>query len=91
MFVFAPGFADNPDKYDLAVSMLRLTFPYVLFISLVACAGGILNSFSRFAIPAFPPVLLNLCLIAFSSIAQPNAGSILLGTQQQKHNTVQHL
>ena len=64
MFVFAPGFVDNPDKYQLAVSMLRLTFPYVLFISLVACAGGILNSFSRFAIPAFTPVLLNLCLIA---------------------------
>ena len=61
--VFAPGFLADPEKYALAVEMVRITFPYVFFISLVAFAGGILNTFGRFAVPAFTPVLLNLCLI----------------------------
>ena len=64
--VFALGWAFNPDqaKFDLAVEMLRITFPYLLFISLTALAGGILNTYRRFAVPAFTPVLLNLSLIA---------------------------
>ena len=61
--VFAPGFLSDPAKYALAVEMVRITFPYVLFISLVAFAGGILNTYGRFAVPAVTPVLLNLCLI----------------------------
>ena len=61
--VFAPGFVSDPAKYALAVEMVRITFPYVFFISLVAFAGGILNTYGRFAVPAFTPVLLNLCLI----------------------------
>ena len=61
--VFAPGFVSDPEKYALAVEMVRITFPYVFFISLVAFAGGILNTYGRFAVPAFTPVLLNLCLI----------------------------
>ena len=61
--VFAPGFVSDPVKYALAVEMVRITFPYVFFISLVAFAGGILNTYGRFAVPAFTPVLLNLCLI----------------------------
>ena len=61
--VFAPGFLSDPAKYALAVEMVRITFPYVFFISLVAFAGGILNTYGRFAVPAFTPVLLNLCLI----------------------------
>ena len=61
--VFAPGFVSDPEKYALAVEMVRITFPYVFFISLVAFAGGILNTFGRFAVPAFTPVLLNVCLI----------------------------
>ena len=61
--LFAPGFLSDPVKYALAVEMLRITFPYVLFISLVAFAGGILNTWGRFAVPAFTPVLLNACLI----------------------------
>ena len=64
VLVFAPGFIDEPAKQDLAVMMLRLTFPYLLFISLTAFAGGILNTYRRFAVPAFTPVLLNLSLIA---------------------------
>ena len=64
IFLFAPGFADEPERQALATQMLRLTFPYVLFISLTALAGGILNSHGRFAVPAFTPVFLNLVLIA---------------------------
>jgi len=59
----APGFTADPGKYALTVEMLRITFPYILFISLVALAAGILNTWSRFAVPAFTPVLLNVCFI----------------------------
>jgi len=62
--VFAPGFLGDQGKYDLTVAMVRITFPYILFISLTALAGGVLNSYGRFAVPAFTPVLLNLSLIA---------------------------
>lgn len=61
---FAPGFKHEGKQYDLAVHMLRITFPYLFFISLVAFAGGILNSHGKFAIPAFTPVFLNICMIA---------------------------
>ncbi len=64
IWLFAPGFGDTPDQQALATWMLRITFPYALFISLTALAGGILNSFERFAVPAFTPVFLNLCMIA---------------------------
>jgi putative peptidoglycan lipid II flippase len=62
--LFAPGFIGEGKQYDLAVQMLRITFPYLFFISSVAFAGGILNSHGKFAIPAFTPVLLNICMIA---------------------------
>jgi putative peptidoglycan lipid II flippase len=62
--VFAAGFIDQPAKFDLTADMLRLTFPYILTISMTAMAGGILNTWKQFAVPAFTPVLLNLCLIA---------------------------
>jgi len=61
--VSAPGFADEPDKFALTVALLRITFPYIVFISLVALAAGILNTWSRFAVPAFTPVLLNVSFI----------------------------
>ena len=61
--VFAPGFLADPEKYALAVEMVRITFPYVFFISLVAFAGGVLNTFGRFVVPAFTPIFLNVCLI----------------------------
>ena len=63
IYVSAPGFAASPAKFDLTVAMLRITFPYILFISLVSLAGGILNTWSRFAIPALTPALLNLSFI----------------------------
>jgi putative peptidoglycan lipid II flippase len=74
IIVFAPGwFIDAPEKYSLAAAMLRLTFPYLLFISLTALAGGILNTYGRFGAPAFTPVLLNLVLIAFAMKIAPGA------------------
>ncbi len=63
IMIFAPGFVSNGGRYDLAVSMLQITFPYILFISLTALAGGILNTWGRFAVPAFTPVLMNVSLI----------------------------
>ncbi|MEO0998216.1 MAG: murein biosynthesis integral membrane protein MurJ [Pseudomonadota bacterium] len=62
VYAFAPGYAGD-DRFELTTAMLRLTFPYLLFISLTALAGGVLNTFGRFAVPAFTPVLLNLSLI----------------------------
>ncbi len=63
MYGLAPGFADDPEKFALAVELTRITFPYILFISLVSLMGGVLNSLHRFAAPAATPILLNLCLI----------------------------
>ncbi len=64
IMLFAPGFVGESDRFELASEMLRITFPYLLLISLTAFAGGILNTYSRFAIPAVTPVFLNLSLIA---------------------------
>ena len=64
MHALAPGFADEPEKFDLTVQLTRLTFPYILLISLVSLLGGVLNSLYRFAAVAATPILLNLCLIA---------------------------
>ncbi len=61
--LIAPGFKDDPVKFTMAVDALRITFPYLFFISLVAMAAGILNTYDRFAVPAVTPVLLNICLI----------------------------
>ena len=62
--VVAPGFLDDDGRFDLSAAMLRFTFPYLLFVSLSAFAGGILNTYGRFGAPAFTPVLLNVVLIA---------------------------
>lgn len=74
ILAFAPGFAAEPgasDRFELAVDMLRLTFPYLLFISLGALAGAILNTYHRFAVPAFSPVLLNVVMIVFAAFVAP--------------------
>lgn len=63
MQVLAPGFVSAPDKFDLAVLLTRITFPYLLFISLVSLFAGVMNSFGRFAAAAATPILLNICLI----------------------------
>lgn len=63
MYLFAPGFASDPAKFDLAVELARIAFPYLLFISLVSQLGGVLNALGRFAAAAAAPILLNLSLI----------------------------
>lgn len=62
--VVAFGFLDEPEKFQLATAMLRITFPYLALISLAALAGSVLNTYKRFAVPAFTPVLLNVAMIA---------------------------
>ena len=69
--VFAPGFINQPEKMSLTVDMLRITFPYLLLISMTGFAGAILNSYDRFVVPAFTPVLLNLSLIGFALWVSP--------------------
>ncbi|HVL36661.1 MAG TPA: murein biosynthesis integral membrane protein MurJ [Burkholderiales bacterium] len=63
VYVTAPGFAADPEKFGLTVTLLRITFPYILFISLVALAAGILNTWNRFSVPALTPALLNVAFI----------------------------
>jgi len=72
VYLSAPGFTGNPEKFALTVDLTRITFPYILFMSLVALAGGILNTWSRFAIPAFTPVLLNVSFILMAVFATPH-------------------
>jgi putative peptidoglycan lipid II flippase len=63
IYITAPGFTDTPDKFDLTVGLLRITFPYILLISLVSLGGAILNTWNRFSVPAFAPTLLNISMI----------------------------
>ncbi|MTI63010.1 murein biosynthesis integral membrane protein MurJ [Methylophaga sp.] len=72
IMIFAPGFIADPYKLTLAGELLIITFPYLLFISLTALAGSILNSFGKFAVPAFTPVFLNLSLIAAAIWLSPH-------------------
>lgn len=71
VWVSAPGFAADAGKFELTVTLTRITFPYILFMSLVALSGGILNTWSRFALPAFTPVLLNVAVIGMALFAAP--------------------
>ncbi|MFV0665682.1 murein biosynthesis integral membrane protein MurJ [Denitromonas sp.] len=71
IYISAPGFAGDADKFALTVELTRITFPYIFFMSLVALSGGVLNTWSRFAIPAFTPVLLNLSFIGMALFAAP--------------------
>src|SRR5688500_1820474 len=63
VYLTAPGFADEPEKFAVTVQLLRITFPYIVFISLVALSAGILNTWNRFAVPAITPALLNVAFI----------------------------
>ena len=71
IYISAPGFAADTAKFELTVTLTRIAFPYILFISLVSLAGGILNTWGRFAVPAFTPVLLNLSFIGMALFAAP--------------------
>ena len=72
---FAPGFLDDTAKFDLTVTLTRITFPYLLFISIVSLFAGVLNSLGRFAAAAATPILLNMCLIGALLIATPHLPS----------------
>ena len=71
IWLTAPGFTDTPDKFAITSSLLRITFPYIFFISLASLAGAILNTWNRFSVPAFAPTLLNISMILFSLFATP--------------------
>ena len=71
IMVTAPGFADTADKFTLTTQLLRITFPYILLISLASLAGAILNTWNRFSIPAFAPTFLNISMIGFALFAAP--------------------
>ena len=84
IYLIAPGFVNSGfGQYDLTVSLLKITFPYMLFICLTAIAGSILNTYDNFAYPAITPVVLNLSLIASVLFAAPyfpkNQFLLLLG------------
>lgn len=67
----APGFANTPEKFALTTDLLRVTFPYILLISLSSLAGAILNTWNRFSVPAFVPTLLNVSMIIFALFLTP--------------------
>jgi putative peptidoglycan lipid II flippase len=75
--ILAPGFRAQPDKFALTVGLTRITFPYLLFISLTALQGGILNSVERFAATAATPMLLNIFLIGALVLVRPISGEAL--------------
>jgi putative peptidoglycan lipid II flippase len=69
--MFAPGWHGGDSRFDLTIEMLRFTFPYMFFISLVALGSGVLNSYGRFAVPAFNQTLLNLVMIVAAGVVAP--------------------
>lgn len=71
VMLFAPGFTDNEEQFELATHMLRITFPYLFFVSLLAYSGSILNTFGRFAIPSLTPIILNICMIFAAIVLAP--------------------
>ncbi len=75
ILAFAPGWHDEPDKWHAATSMLRWTFPYLLFISLSALFSGVLNSYNRFALPAYTQVIMNVVMIVVTVWIAPNTDS----------------
>ena len=76
MFGLAPGFAETPAKFDLAVALTRLTFPYLLFISVVSLMGGMLNAVGRFAAVAAAPIVLNICMIGAIVALAPHTDTV---------------
>ena len=75
MYALAPGFSADPEKFELTVHLSRVTFPYLLFISLAALLGGVLNSLYRFAAAAAAPILLNVFFIAAILLVVPMTGA----------------
>ncbi|MCP1618401.1 putative peptidoglycan lipid II flippase [Pseudomonas sp. SLBN-26] len=71
IYATAPGFTDTQEKFELTTDLLRVTFPYIFLISLSSLAGAVLNTWNRFAVPAFVPTLLNVAMIVFAVFLTP--------------------
>ncbi|WP_434777268.1 murein biosynthesis integral membrane protein MurJ [Neisseria sp. Ec49-e6-T10] len=71
IYISAPGFTDDQNKFDLTVSLLRITFPYIFLISLSSLVGSVLNAYHKFSIPAFTPTFLNISFIVCSLYLTP--------------------
>ena len=69
--IVAPGFIGEDGRFDLSALMLKFTFPYLMFISLTAFSGSLLNTYGKFAVPAITPVILNIVLIIFVVVISP--------------------
>jgi putative peptidoglycan lipid II flippase len=78
LLLFAPGFADQPEKFALGVELLRWTFPYLMLISLTAFIAGILNAYGRFAWAAVNPIWLNVCMIAGAWFFAPSVEALAI-------------
>ena len=68
IYLPAPGFSNDADKFGLTVTLLRITFPYILLISLASLASSVLNTWRQFSIPALTPTLLNISFILFATL-----------------------
>ena len=79
VFLFAAGFASSPEKYELTVLLTRVMFPYLIFVSLVAWAMGVLNAEGRFAAPAAAPILLNISIIGAAFGISPLLDKPIIG------------
>lgn len=79
IFLFAPGFSHDGMRVELATQMLRITFPFLMLVSLTAMAGAVLNTYGYFGVPAFTPVLLNVAMIAAAMYLCPNLPSPVVG------------
>lgn len=77
--LFAPGFSTDGERFDLAVTMLRVTFPYLFLISMTAFSGAVLNTYSRFWVAAFTPVFLNICMISAAIWLSPRMHIPIVG------------
>lgn len=77
--VFAPGFGADSERFTLASSMLQLTFPYLMLISLTGMAGAILNTYGYFGVPAFTPVFLNISMIGCALYLSPRCSIPVVG------------
>lgn len=77
--VFAPGFATSGERFELAATMLRITFPYLFLISLTAFSGAVLNTYNRFWVAAFTPVLLNISMISAAFFLSPSFTQPIIG------------
>lgn len=79
VYIFAPGFGVGSERSILATEMLRLTFPFLMFVSLTAMCGAMLNTYGYFGVPAFTPVLLNICMILAALYLGPHLSQPVIG------------